>query len=164
MAKAKNLKEVVKQFDSIAKCLTEQKNQIEIAALNAGMIPMLRRIYGDATGGGGVTIDGSSFGPYSTGYQNYVRNNPRKNRIGGSTRIKNLLLTGATRSSIQIGRSAGKNVIGFTDKSLAEIARFQESSDIQIHKPIFGFTETELQEVNNTLKSEIQIRLKECLK
>ena len=61
---AENLKDLIR-------CFEEKKQTIEVTALNAGMVPMIKRIFGQGISGGGFALDGTSLGKYSPPYQRY---------------------------------------------------------------------------------------------
>ena len=153
------LKEFNKKLNGIAECIAKDQNKIEVAALTAAFVPMMKRIFGEGADGGGHTLDGQLMEGYSPAYQAL---RIRKNK--GLNRAKNLVFDGSLRNSIQIGRSGNKNIIGFTDNDLAKIGRWQETSAIQINKPIFGLTEFEQQEGLNKLIEGIKETIAECLK
>lgn len=145
-------KAITKKFDSIISCIAESKNRVEVAALEHGMGLMLKRIFTY-----GIALDGNDMGPYS---EAYLAKRIRARKINT---VKNLYFEGNLFRSIQVGTYRGKNVIGFTDNDMAQIAEYQEESDIQVNRPIFGFTETETEETMRILREQVAEVLKKCL-
>lgn len=142
------LKTLNQRIDKLAADVASQIPVIEVKALTAGYIPMMNRIFGQGVDGGGFAKDGSGFGSYTERWRQ-IRfgeiplNKKTAKKVYGRNFQKNLVFNGNLRNSIQLGIKDGKNCIGYTDLDLKEIAEFQETSSIQINKPIFGFDETE---------------------
>lgn len=152
MAKT-TLKQVAKKIDSIADCLAIERNRIEIAALNQGHELMSRRIFE-----AGTALDGSSMGGYSDAYLAYRLKRGRNNAK------KILFLEGNLRNNIQVGTYQGKNVLGHVDTDMADIAGWQEDNDNQVGKPIFGFTEEEMEATLEVVVDEYLKVVSECFK
>jgi len=147
------LKRVNKKLESIAECVAKRKDIVEIAALEQGMSEMLSRIFDK-----GITLDGGTMGGYSNAYL-LKRLKKGKNNLN-----KNLVFEGNLRNSIQVGKYENRNVIGFTDLDLANIAQFQEESDIQVNEPIFGLRDNEEEEMLRILQQGIIDTINECFK
>lgn len=154
MAKPKNLGDVAKQLDSIAVCLAQEKNRIEIAALETGMTEMIDRIFTK-----GVALDGDLLGEYSLPYLN-----KRINKLKVASTKKILFWEGNLKNSIQTGNHKGDNVIGFDDTDQADIAEFQETSPIQVNRPIFGLNENELKNTFRVFNEQLQKTIINCFK
>lgn len=150
------LKGFAKKLNSIAEKLAADQHKIEIAALNAAYVPMMQRIFGKGKDGGGFALDGELLGKYSKNY--------RALRIRRGLGIaKNLTLDGNLKNSVQLGTNNGKNVIGFESTDMKNIGRWQETSDVQVNRPIFGLTEFEQNEGQRVLIEGIQESLKRAI-
>lgn len=152
-----NLESIANKIDSVIECIIKDRQVIEVAALEQGNALMSARIFGSE---GGFSLDGSELGEYSDAY---LRKRLRNNK--GSNLNKNLIYDGNLFRSIQIGRSNNKKTaLGFTDQDLADIARFQEESDVQVNEPIFGFNSEEMEICLEVIKNGVQQSLKRCFK
>ena len=154
MARRKTLKEVGNMLDDLSTCVTESKNVIEIAALEDAKRILLERIFTN-----NKTVDGSDFGTYSP---SYFALRQRKNK--GNSLRKNLIFDGNLKASIQQGVNGGKNVVGFTDLDLADIARYQEEDSDQIGESIFQLNQVELDAVIEGYNSLLLAKINSCLK
>lgn len=147
------LKQVAKKVSDIADCIAKERNRIEIEALNQGHDLMSRRIFES-----GLALDESELGGYSPAYLAYRLRNKKPNAA------KNLVFTGDLRDNIQVGTYQGKNVLGHVNKDLADIAEWQETSVFQVNKPIFGFTEEELEVALEIVTDGIINTITECFR
>lgn len=87
----------------LRRILRKNISEIEIPALKALKGQMDRRIFRD-----GRTSTGVSMGPYYSAWRKV------RARAGYQTARKDLEFTGDLRRSIQVGKSGGRNVLGFT--------------------------------------------------
>lgn len=147
------LKQVAKKVSDIADCIAKERNKIEIAALNQGHELMSRRIFE-----AGTALDGSSMGGYSDAYLAYRLKRGRNNAK------KILFLEGNLRNNIQVGTYGGKNVLGHVDTNMADIAGWQEDNANQVGKPVFGFTEEEMEATLEIVTEGIINTITECFK
>lgn len=151
-----NLKAISKRLDKLAACILQEKEKVEVEALEAGKSLMIKRIFGVGANGGGRTLDGDLFGEYTDAYRQ------KRIRKGLTNLNKNLFFTGALQHSIQVGTNSGKNVLGFTDLELEKIARFQEESELQINEPIFQLNDEELSIALETVMNGVENSIQRC--
>ncbi len=150
--RVKNLKEVGNEFERIGFCIGENKNRIEVQALQDGLVAFFARVFGNS---GGFDVDGVGLGSYSKSYF-------RKRLAKGKNNLqKNLVFDGNLRNSIQVGIKDDKNVYGFTDLDLEKIARFQED---QLNTDIFVANDEELEIVVKEIGEGILNVIQECFK
>lgn len=151
------LKAISKRLDKLADCILQEKEKVEVEALEAGKSLMIKRIFGIGANGGGRTLDGDLFGEYTEAYlQKRIRETKQTNLN------KNLIFSGSLQRSIQVGTNSGKNVLGFTDLELEKIARFQEESEIQINEPIFQLNDEELSIALETVLNGVENSIQRC--
>lgn len=150
--RVKNLKEVANKFEKLGICIGENKNVIEISALSDSIAAFKFRVFGNL---GGFDEQGKGLGDYSKAYL-------KKRRLKGkNNEQKNLVFDGNLRNSIEVGIAEGKNVFGFTDLKLEEIARFQEQ---QLNTDIFGVNDDEVKIANDKMSEGILQVINECFK
>jgi len=152
------LKNLNRRIDRVAQEVVKEIPRIEVQALTAGYIPMMNRIFGTGTDGGGAAKDGTPFGEYSDRWRNIRMGLAKfkgKKKVYGLNFQKNLVFERNLRNSIQLGFKDGKPCVGYTDLELKKIAEYQEESSIQINKPIFGFDATEGEARDIVLNREI---------
>jgi len=154
------LKKLANDFDHIAECIARDINKNEVRALNAVNIAMKTRIFGIGKDGIGKSLDGELMHRYS---DQYLRLRRRKNK--GLNLAVNLTFDGTMKRAVDLGTSEGKNVIGFNDDTVAQIAAYQEDPDgKQVKKKIFGMTEPEQEEGLRVLIEGNNETLKACSK
>ncbi|MBK7360714.1 MAG: hypothetical protein IPI96_16125 [Saprospiraceae bacterium] len=150
------LKQLTKKLDQLADCILIGKNRTEVEALETAKSLLIKRVFGVGASGGGFSQDGSALGEYSDAYLQ------RRLRKGLTNLQKNLYFDGNLRNSIQVGINNSKKVLGFTDLDLAEIARFQEESPIQVGEKIFALNTEELDITIDVMNNGVKRALKEC--
>lgn len=152
------LKQLTKKLDQLADCILQEKSRTEVEALETAKSLLIKRVFGVGASGGGFSQDGSELGEYSPAYLLKRLNSKYK-----YTNIqKNLYFDGNLRNSIQVGINNSKKVLGFTDLDLAEIARFQEESPIQVGEKIFALNAEELDITIDVMNNGVKRALKEC--
>ncbi|MFZ1296547.1 MAG: hypothetical protein WAT16_00775 [Saprospiraceae bacterium] len=150
------LKQLTKKLDQLADCILMGKSRTEVEALETAKSLLIKRVFGVGANGRGFSQDGSELGEYSPAYLQ------RRSRKGLTNLQKNLYFDGNLRNSIQVGINNSKKVLGFTDLDLAEIARFQEESPIQVGEKIFALNTEELDITIDVMNNGVKRALKEC--
>lgn len=151
-----NLKQITKSLDALADCILQEKSRTEVEALEVAKELLIKRVFGGGASGGGFSQDGSSLGEYS---EPYLRKRINKGLVNLQ---KNLFFTGSLQHSIQVGVNNRKNVLGFTDLDLADIARFQEESKNQIGEKVFALNDEEIGITIEVINEGVKRALKEC--
>lgn len=147
----KSLKEFGDNLENVGVCIGENKNPIEIAALSDAIAAFKFRVFGNL---GGFDEQGKGLGDYSKAYL-------RKRLAKGKNNLqKNLVFDGNLRNSIEVGVSSeGKNVFGFTDLALEQIARYQEE---QLNTDIFGANDEEVKVLVEEMSKQILELINKC--
>lgn len=151
-----NLKQITKSLDALADCILQEKSRTEVEALEVAKGLLIKRVFGVGPDGGGFSQDGSSLGEYS---EPYLRKRINKGLVNLQ---KNLFFTGSLQHAIQVGVNNKKNVLGFTDLDLADIARFQEESKNQIGEKVFALNDEEIGITIEVINEGVKRSLREC--
>lgn len=105
----------------------------------------------------GEAADGTAIGNYRS--RQHIG---RRQSTGRQTAYKDLELSGELRRSIQIGKSGGKNSLGFTTDRSRLIAEAQQTP-LQTGKIIFAASEREIELTTQSYVDEIQFALRKQL-
>lgn len=106
----------------------QKTKEIEIGGINLLRAVLVGRVFNNL---GGLATDETPLGKYSEPYL------AKRIRRGKLNILKNLYFAGDLFRSIVTGQVDNKSAVGFDNKELSEIARFQEDSDLQVNRPIF---------------------------
>lgn len=130
----------------------QQTKEIELGGINLLRSALVGRVFNNS---GGFATDETPLGNYSESYLS------KRLRKGKKNILKNLYYSGDMFRSIVTGQIGEKSAVGFDNKELAEIARFQEDSDIQVNRPIFTPTVEEQNIVKEFIVEALIEKLKE---
>lgn len=133
-------------FANIAKSIQREMPKILMNAANVGSAEMQFRIFNQ-----GRSADGAVMNYKNAQYKKLRENN------GLQVRVKDLIFEGNLFNSLDILSHSNTEVsYGFTNADSAQIAEYQETSPIQVNKPIFSLNTKESKIIDRSVNADVE--------